>query len=55
MPSARGTVRDQCGSDRVLEGMMVAEIFTRIMGIEAGEPGCIKLYRCLQGNGLLCK
>ena len=24
------------------------------MGTGAGEPGCVKLYRCLQGNGLLC-
>lgn len=54
MSSAGGTVRDQCGSDRVTEGMMVAEIFRRIMGTGSGEPSCVKLYRCLQGNGLLC-
>ena len=36
MSSAGGTVRDQCGSDRVTEGMMVAGIFRRIMGTGAG-------------------
>lgn len=43
MPSAGGTVREQCGSDRVTEGMVVAERFRRIMRTGAGEMGCVKL------------